>query len=245
MEGSSDSGTGAAEQVGRRLEARALAAAERARQHGPQKRSEQSRRSRSDDGEWVERGLRMGHVPELYRDAVWDRVRSPAIREWTFALDGRAQRLGGRSKHPNWQVLGHGLMILGPVGTGKSSAAALVCQEAARLEKSIRWSYVPDLADLIAQTAATRSKEIALQEAADLLVWDDFGVRDLADWEIGYLDQIVETRYRRRKPMVVTSNWTADDFRDDPRLARMVDRWRERTASNLAVLAGESMRNVR
>jgi DNA replication protein DnaC len=187
----------------------------------------------------------MGKVPEVYGDADWSQVRSPAIREWCIALDARAQRLGGRCAEPNWQVLGHGLLIIGPVGTGKSSAAALVCQEAARLEKSIRWSYVPDLADAIAQRAQERQHEIRLQEAADLLVWDDFGVRDLADWEIGYLDQIVETRYRARKPMVVTTNWTGADLRSDPRLARMVDRWRERTASMFAVLGGESMRNKR
>lgn len=244
MDGGAESGTGAAEQDVHPLEARALAIAERVRQRDQQKPSE-SPAPRSDDGEdyWVERALRMGRVPELYRDADWLRVRSPAIREWTIALDARAQRLGGRCPHPNWALLGHGLLILGPIGTGKSSAAALVCKEAARLEKSIRWSYVPDLCDAIAQNAVGREKEIKLQAAADLLVWDDFGVRDLADWEIGYLDQIVEARYRQRKPMIVTSNWLADDLRGDARLARMVDRWRERVCSNVAILTGESMRS--
>lgn len=185
----------------------------------------------------------MGRVPDLYRDADWGLVRSPAIREWTLALEARARRSITRGSNPNWRLIGHGLLVMGPVGTGKSSSAALCCLEAARLEKSIRWAYVPDLCDAIAQRAAEREKEIKLQAAADLLVWDDFGTRDLADWEIGYLDQIVEARYRQRKPMVVTTNWTAEDLRGDARLARMVDRWRERVCSNAVVLTGESMRS--
>lgn len=184
----------------------------------------------------------MGRVPELYRSAEWDKVRSPAVREWTLTLTSRVKRAQAQVQDPNWALLGHGLLVTGPVGTGKSSAAALVCTEAARRERTIRWSYVPDLCDAIAQNAAERQKEIRLQANIDLLVWDDFGTRDLADWEVGYLDQIVEARYRARKPMVVTSNWTTADLRTDVRLARMVDRWRERVCSNFVVLTGESMR---
>ena len=182
-------------------------------------------------------------MPDLYRDAVWDKVRSPAIREWTLGLAARTlRRTAAEPERPNWALLGHGLLILGPVGTGKSSAAALVCREAARLGKSVQFSYVPDLCDRLTVNAKIRSEETRRQELVDLLVWDDFGVRDLADWEIGFLDQIVENRYRSRRPMVVTTNLLPADLRADDRLQRTVDRWRERSASQMATLGGESMR---
>lgn len=189
----------------------------------------------------VDRALRLGRVPDLYRSAIWDKVRSPAIREWTIAVQGRTLRKDD-IEPTNWGLLGHGLLIMGPTGTGKSSAAALVAREAVKIRRTVRWSYVPDLVDLLSANPKGRAQEVKMQEAVDLVIWDDFGVRDLADWEIGYLDQIVETRYRTRRPMVVTTNWTGADLTGDARLSRLVDRWRERTCSLTAVLAGDSMR---
>lgn len=203
-----------------------------------------SRAALSEDGEaWrVDRALRDARVPDLYRTADWGKVRSPAIREWTIPVVARTQRQHEKGTR-NWALLGHGLMILGPTGTGKSSAAALVCREAVKAHRTVRWTYVPDLVDRMEEGAKQRLHEIRMQEAVDLLVWDDFGVRDLAEWQIGYLDQIVENRYRSNRPMVVTSNWTTKDFKNDVRLARLVDRWREKTCSQSAILSGESMRN--
>lgn len=180
-------------------------------------------------------------VPEVYRQAQWTTVRSPAVGIWARDLTARTKKRSEPGTE-NWGLLGHGLLILGPTGTGKSSAAALVCRAAVVAERTCRWTYVPDLIDRMAAGPKERLHEIRMQSAVDLLVWDDLGVRDMADWEIGYLDQIVEARYRARKPMVVTSNWTADDIKTDPRMTRLVDRWRERTASTAVILSGESMR---
>jgi DNA replication protein DnaC len=133
-------------------------------------------------------------------------------------------------------------MLLGPIGTGKSSAAALIVREAIEVGRFCWWSYVPDLVDELTQNVASRRQEMVRQTQASLVVWDDFGAREFADWEIGHLDQIVERRYRARKPMIVTTNLTTQDLRADQRLARIVDRWRQRTCSSMIVLNGESMR---
>lgn len=178
----------------------------------------------------------------MYLGAVWERVRHPAVQQWTLGIAGRLQDRTDPTP-PNWRLLGHGLLILGPVGTGKSSAAALAVREAVRIDRTARWAYVPDLLDRLGTGPKERDLEIRRQIAVGLLVWDDFGVRDMADWEVGYLDQIVDGRYRARKPMIVTSNLTGADLSSDDRLARLVDRWRERVCSTAVVLGGESMRN--
>ena len=183
--------------------------------------------------------MRHGRVPDLYAGGDWAKVRNPAVRDWTTGL---AARLGG-TPTTNWSLLGRGLLIIGPTGTGKSTAAALCCKEAARLRFRVRWSYVPDLADALHGKPTERATLIRELVAVDLLVLDDFGVRDLADWEIGYLDQIVEGRYRSRRPMIVTTNWTPADLVKDQRFARLADRWKERTAADMVALTGASMRS--
>ena len=177
----------------------------------------------------------------MYASAKWSHVRSPAIQEWSLTVKERTYR---RSQEGTRQpkFVGRGMLLLGPVGTGKSSAAALLCRATVEAGRSVVWQYVPDLVDQLMDKAMKRQEIIARASNADLLVWDDFGVRDMADWELGYLDQIVERRYREFRPMVVTSNLSSQDLVGDSRLNRIVDRWRQRTASERVILSGESMR---
>lgn len=179
-------------------------------------------------------------MPSAYADADWARVREPKVREWALGIDARCRRR--TEGQMNWALAGRGALMVGPRGTGKSSAAALCCREAVTAGRSVQWSYVPDLADSLAGRPAERAAVVRHQVHVDLVVWDDFGVRDLADWEIGFFDQIVEGRYRAYRPMIVTSNHTPAMLAADPRIGRLVDRWQERTAAALIVLGGASMR---
>lgn len=228
----------------------ALALVERAQRNAAlapppdQQQPSESQASPSDDGDWrISAALRRAGVPTVYHSAEWRLVRSLAVQEWALGLRARTLRRSD-PEPPNWALLGHGLLIMGPTGTGKSSAAALCIREALRLDRSALWTYVPDLLDKMTLGPKERTHEIRRQSAVDLLVWDDFGVRDMADWEVGYLDQIVDARYRNRKPMVITTNLLGEDITADQRLARLTDRWRERTASGGVVLGGESMRGT-
>jgi DNA replication protein DnaC len=180
-------------------------------------------------------------VGDAYVDGDWSQVRNHRVREWTLAVDARTRR---RTEGPmNHQLAGRGLTLVGPPGTGKSTAAALCCREAVKAGRTVQFSYVPNLADALAGRPPERAQLVKHQIAVDLLVWDDFGVRDLADWEIGFLDQIVEGRYRRYAPMIVTSNLTPTTLYGDPRIQRLADRWRDRTAAGQVILGGASMRN--
>lgn len=206
--------------------------------------SEQSPAQNSQAGnQQVLRELRTAKVPDLYSEAVWGMVRSPAVKDWVVGVDARTQRLSERGP-TNYNLLGHGMLIMGPTGTGKSSAAALCARDTVAAGRTIAWRYVPDLLDTMTAGAKERTPEIRRLSYVDVLFLDDFGVREIADWEVGYLDQIMEARYRNRKPVVVTTNLTPRDLMADQRLERMVDRWRERTASQMVILPGESMRNV-
>lgn len=227
-----------------RLQAMVEAMADRARAHAPQATSDKPpNTSLAGSSAAIESGMRRGLVPEAYLQAEWSHVRSPAVRQWSLTVVERTHRRSDlQSRQPRFA--GRGLILLGPVGTGKSSAAALVCREAVSAGRNCLWQYVPDLVDQLSDKAGKRAEAITRAAAVDILVWDDFGVRNVADWELGYLDQIVERRYREFRPMVVTSNLTAADLQADVRLQRITDRWRERTASDMVVLSGESMRGA-
>jgi DNA replication protein DnaC len=162
--------------------------------------------------------LRLGGVPPTYIDAIWSRC--PQREQLGRYCSGLVSHV--RS--------GAGLLLLGSVGTGKSSAAALVATEAARRGYTVAWAYVADLLTALRDTT-NRHRAIEVQQQhcdADLVIWDDFGVTDLTVWAAGALDQIAERRYSRRRPLVVTSNLTTDVLLTEQSYARMVSRWRER-----------------
>lgn len=165
-------------------------------------------------------------MPDTYRDAVLERCRIRAEVE-KFGRNAGALIDAGR-----------GGLVFGPVGTGKSSTAALLAAEAIKAGKTVRWAYVPDLCDRMYDQ--WRRQEVRREQTLpDLLIWDDLGVRALSNFEIGMLDQIVEARYQRRKSMVVTTNLTPQQL-GQQEFARMRDRWKERC--DAWVIGGESMR---
>ena len=165
-------------------------------------------------------------VPKLYQKAEWEKCRAEApLREYARQMRRNVAQ-------------GRGLLILGPVGTGKSSAAGLVCRHAVTLDLSLLWVYVPDMLALLREPKEFRDL-VARSKRADVLVWDDFGVTGVADWQIGSLDRIVEHRYREMKPMIVTTNLAREDLETEA-LERLNDRWSERRF--VVTISGDSMR---
>lgn len=170
--------------------------------------------------------MRSAGIPDKYQDAQIERVRPRAdVARYVGAVMENVAR-------------GHGLVFLGSTGVGKSSAAGLVGREALMAGCSVAWWYVPDL---FALTLDERRHHFGRMIGADLLIWDDFGVQGITAFNLGFLDRVVERRYQRGLPMLVTTNLTTEGLRD-PALARMRDRWRER--STAIVFAGESMRST-
>ena len=139
-----------------------------------------------------------------------------------------------------------GLLLWGGVGTGKSYAAACIANQL--MEKSIpvvMTSFVKLLE--VIQTTGSESAILSNMNAAKLVIFDDLGAERGTDYTLEKVYNIVDSRYRKKLPMILTTNLTIDQMKNeqDMRYRRIYDRifevcypvqftgpsWRRREAS--------------
>lgn len=104
----------------------------------------------------------------------------------------------------------HGLIILGPVGTGKSHlASAILNHLRQRQVAGLLKVDVSELLNEMRNTVAEGQPAGSLLEAAkaaELLVLDDLGQEYQTEWARSVLGELINARYLDRRPLIVTTN---------------------------------------
>lgn len=125
------------------------------------------------------------------------------------------------------QTLEGWLLLQGNYGSGKTHLAAAVGNERLNRGENVLFITSPDLLDHLRSTYSP-SAEHAYDETfdrvrnADLLILDDLGVENPSGWAQEKLFQLLNHRYSRRLPTVITTNVDLDML--DPRIrSRLLD----------------------
>ncbi len=177
-----------------------------------ERRAEAERRAKARDEEKRWRKERLDRLFE--QSALGPRFRACTFESWS-------ERPGTTQAHQAaWRYAeefeertreGRGLLLFGGGGNGKSHLAAAIVNRLVAENVACVFQTVPTLLRRVRATFARdagASEEEILGALVDvpLLVLDDAGAEKHTEWGESTLYYLVDERYRRRLPLVVTSN---------------------------------------
>ena len=116
-----------------------------------------------------------------------------------------------------------GLLMSGPVGTGKTYAAACIANALIDRGVPVLMTNFPT----ILSTSKFEMNELVRQAMEyDLIIVDDLGVERDTDYSSETVYQFIDACYRKKKPMIVTTNLSLKDLRvqEGLRYKRIYDR---------------------
>ena len=199
------------------------------------------------DREAAEQEARRHHqaVADLKRRGFTD----PAMRGWTFANDnGKCPQM----KHAhfyveNWPTMQEeniGYLLWGGVGTGKSYFAGCIANALMEQEVAVRMTNFALILNDLTASFEGRNEYIARLCRAPLLILDDFGMERGTEYGLEQVYNVVDSRYRSRRPLIVTTNLSLQDLQhpQDTAHARIYDRLLEMCAP--IRFSGENFRRV-
>lgn len=119
-----------------------------------------------------------------------------------------------------------GLLFYGDVGTGKSYAAAAIANELLYREVPVIMTSFVKILNEIMKFEKDSSIYSEKLNAADLLVIDDLGVERSTDFSLEKVYDVIDSRYRSGKPIIITTNLDVGQMKNcmDIRYNRIYDR---------------------
>lgn len=136
----------------------------------------------------------------------------------------------------NWDDMkarSSGLLLWGDVGTGKSFFAGCIAN--ALLEKGVpvlMTNFSRILNTLSGMHFEDRNQFIDSLNRYSLLIIDDLGIERNSEFALEQVFNVIDSRYRSKKPLIVTTNLTLTELNSAPDVAhrRIYDRILERCA---------------
>ena len=126
-----------------------------------------------------------------------------------------------------------GLLLFGDVGTGKSFFAGCIANALLDQDVPVLMTNFPTILNrLTGMFSEDRSEFIASFDEYDLLIIDDLGVERSTEYAMEQMFFVIDSRYRSRRPMIITTNLKLAELKNPPDLAhaRIYDRILERCA---------------
>ena len=158
----------------------------------------------------------------------------PAMRAWTFENDN--------SKCPQmhkafayvecWEKMkaaNIGYLLWGMAGTGKSYFAGCIANALMEHEISVCMTNFSLILNDLTASYKDRNEYIARLCSFPLLILDDFGMERGTEYGLEQVYNVIDSRYRSGKPLIVTTNLTLEELQnpEDTAHARIYDRLTE------------------
>lgn len=159
-------------------------------------------------------------MDKKYREVTFDKYE---VREENKKVFEMAKKYADRFK--DMYKKNQGLLLYGPVGTGKSFTAACIGNYLLNNAKPvIMTSFVKILQDIWENDR--EAEYITILNSASLLIIDDLGTERETDYALEKVYNIIDSRVRANKPMIITSNLELNDMMEceDIRKKRIYDR---------------------
>ena len=155
---------------------------------------------------------------------------------WNFNNDDRKnEKLSDAMKNyvnkfTEFKKDGKGVLLYGPVGTGKTFLAACVANALLDNGYSVLMTNFASLTNTIQGMYEGKQEYINGLNDYDLLIIDDLGTERKSEYMQEMVFNIIDSRYRAGLPMIITSNLTADELKKPQEVAysRIYDRVLER-----------------
>ena len=114
-----------------------------------------------------------------------------------------------------------GLLLWGDVGTGKSFFAGCIAN--ALLDKGIpvlMTNFSRIMNTLTGMYPGDRNRFVDSFNQYSLLIIDDLGIERSSEFALEQVFNVIDSRYRSKKPLIVTTNLTLDELKHPKDLAR-------------------------
>ncbi len=114
---------------------------------------------------------------------------------------------------------GIGLLLLGQSGCGKTHLAVAIMHEVKKKGFSTVFASVPEIMSRFRATFERHAEEAEEQlmyglRNADLVILDDLVAEKKTEWKQEKIYEIVDARYRAQLPIVITTNATMDELKE-------------------------------
>lgn len=119
-----------------------------------------------------------------------------------------------------------GLLFWGTVGTGKSYAAACIANELLNRKIPVVMTSFVKVLQVIQDNTENETEFVNRLCAARLLIIDDLGAERNTDYALEKVYNVIDSRYRTGKPLILTTNLNLQDMQmtQDIRYQRIYDR---------------------
>ena len=181
--------------------------------------------------EQQEVSIRQQKHRDLVRRLKAEGFSDTAMLNWTFENDnGRTPQMHYARRYvEQWQTMcteNLGLLLWGSVGTGKSFLAGCIANALMEQEVPVRMTNFARIMNELNSSFSGRNEVVDRLCCFPLLIIDDFGMERSTEYALEQVYNIVDSRYRSRKPLIVTTNLTLDEIRhpQDTAHARIYDR---------------------